>query len=196
VVTFTVTVTNSGPDLGVGVLANSTTPPGTTFASISASQGTCVTPAAGQSGPVSCTLGTIPAGGSATILLTLNVTATSGQSVSYETTVTSSSSDPNQANNTATRSVMVQVTTPPTITDARKLTEPFRIKLTGLNFQPGAQVFIGSSANPWPDVQCRSSTMLVIRRGRILKEQFPKGVPTRILVVNPDGGEDEFLFTR
>jgi uncharacterized repeat protein (TIGR01451 family) len=194
--TYTITVTNLGPDPATGVTVNSTTPAGTTFASLTTSQGSCITPAPGGTGPMSCALGSLTPGGSVTITLVVNVIAASGSTLTYTTSVTSSSADPNPGNNTATQDVGVQATQPPIITGARKLTNPFRVKILGFGFQPGARVFIGSSETSWPDVKYKSPRMLVLRRGGLLQDQFPKGQPTRIRVVNPDGGSDETLFTR
>src|SRR3954468_2109781 len=54
--TYTIQVTNVGPDSADGATLNDTTPTGTTFVSLSAPAGwTCMTPAVGVGGAVHCT---------------------------------------------------------------------------------------------------------------------------------------------
>ena len=72
----------------------------------------------------------------------------------------------------------------------------FRLKITGINFQPGIQVFIATSTTPWPNVSYKSSAALVLKKGDTLKAYFPKGVPVPIKFVNPDGGTATQYFTR
>jgi uncharacterized repeat protein (TIGR01451 family) len=83
--TYTITVTNLGPDAATNVVVTDTLPSGVTF--VSASPG-CVHSA----GVVTCNLGNIPAGDSVTI--TIVVTVTAPGTISNTATVTSDTLDP------------------------------------------------------------------------------------------------------
>ncbi len=74
--------------------------------------------------------------------------------------------------------------------------KPFRVKITGSNFQAGALVYIGESSTAWPSVKSKGSTQLLLRKGATLEAAFPAGVPTDIRIVNPDGGAVTVTFTR
>ena len=89
---YTVTVTNNGPSDAANVGVADLTPAGLTFVSNS---GACAT-------PYPCSLGTIAPGASAVVTTTMAVTAGFvGPSVSNTATVTSATSDPSSANNSA-----------------------------------------------------------------------------------------------
>jgi hypothetical protein len=196
-VTYTITVTNLGPEVANGVELTVPTPTGTTFASATSSQGTFTAPAAGATGTVTFTLGDIAANGTATATVVLNVTAPAGTILSFTATATTTSSDPDATNNTGTATTTVtEAIVPPNITNVQFLKDPFRVRITGTNFQPGIAVFIGNSATPWPNVRYKDSTSLTLKKGGSLKALFPKGVPVEIRVVNLDGGEDTFTVTR
>ncbi|HEX8071742.1 MAG TPA: FG-GAP-like repeat-containing protein [Pyrinomonadaceae bacterium] len=105
--TYTVTVTNGGPDPATNValteaLPNNPAPqPRATFGSFTTTQGTC-TPSAGQ---VACSLGTLASGASATV--TIQVTINGTGTATATATVNASEADPNGANNTATATTAV-----------------------------------------------------------------------------------------
>jgi uncharacterized repeat protein (TIGR01451 family) len=92
---YTITVTNSGPNAATGVSVTDTLPSGAGFVSVTPSQGTC----SGTS-TVTCNLGTIS--NLATATVTLAVTATAGGTLSNTASVASSSCDPVTGNNSAT----------------------------------------------------------------------------------------------
>jgi uncharacterized repeat protein (TIGR01451 family) len=62
--TYTLTITNAGPDEATNVVVTDTLPTGVNFGSVTASQGSC-----SGTGPVTCTLGTLTNGTTATITL-------------------------------------------------------------------------------------------------------------------------------
>jgi uncharacterized repeat protein (TIGR01451 family) len=93
--TFTITITNAGPDPATDVILTDTLPAGATLSSATASQGTC-----GGSGPVTCSLGTIASGSNATV--TLVVTPTQAGTASLTVSVAAAESDPDTGNNAAT----------------------------------------------------------------------------------------------
>ena len=88
IVTLTAVVTNSGPGTATGVTLTYTVPSGLELQSVSASQGEC----AGTSS-ITCELGTIEAGATATV--TIVVKALAGGSYSNVVDVTGDQSDPN-----------------------------------------------------------------------------------------------------
>lgn len=99
-VTFTLAVSNAGPAGATGVAVTDSLPAGLTLQSASASQGTCVT--TGNS--VTCQVGSLAAGASSSITLVTLATGTPG-TVTNTATVSSTSADPNAANNTSSAAV-------------------------------------------------------------------------------------------
>jgi uncharacterized repeat protein (TIGR01451 family) len=94
-VTFTVTVTNAGPDDATNVTLADVLPPGATVADVTATRGTC---ASGPDG-LTCALGSLPAAGTATVSYV--ATATSPGSLANGATVFGDERDPRPGNNTA-----------------------------------------------------------------------------------------------
>jgi uncharacterized repeat protein (TIGR01451 family) len=106
-ITYTIMVKNQGPDTALSLSMTDATPTGTNFASVTASGGSCTTPPVGGTGTVTCVLASQPKGATLTVSLVLNVTAQPGATIKDVATVTSGSSDPNAANNSATVSTTV-----------------------------------------------------------------------------------------
>jgi uncharacterized repeat protein (TIGR01451 family) len=111
-VTYTQSVTNLGTAIAAaGATLTQTTPPNTTFQSITTPAGwTCVSPAIGAAGTITCTAtGTIAVNGSANFTLVLQVSAStpSGTNIAESATATVSNVVPNLTTNTATASVVV-----------------------------------------------------------------------------------------
>jgi uncharacterized repeat protein (TIGR01451 family) len=104
--TYTLTVTNIGPDPATAVVVTDTLPPGVIFLSSSPSQGTC----SGTS-PVTCNLGNLATNASATVTILINPTVVG--TLSNSATVTSGTADPNPSNDSATASTTVSATPPP-----------------------------------------------------------------------------------
>ena len=92
-VTFTITVTNAGPDPATGVVVNDLLPSGYTFVSSTPSQGTY------NSGTGVWNVGNIAIGGNATLTIIATVNATG--SYTNTATVTGDQNDPNLTNNTS-----------------------------------------------------------------------------------------------
>jgi uncharacterized repeat protein (TIGR01451 family) len=105
--TFTVTVTNLGPDAAEGVVVQEGMPAGTAFVSASCSQGVVATPLPGGGGDIACTLGTLEPSSSATVTLVVDVTAPPGATITNTATATSTASDPDPTNNSASATVAV-----------------------------------------------------------------------------------------
>ena len=100
--TYTLTVTDNGPDMATGVVLTDNLPAGTTFVSADSTQGAC-----GHVGlVVTCTLGDMLKDAVVTITIVASAPNTTG-SITNAATVSSTSNDSNSSNNTATTSTAV-----------------------------------------------------------------------------------------
>jgi uncharacterized repeat protein (TIGR01451 family) len=108
ILAYTLIVTNGGPAVAQNVVVNDTLPGEVTYSSSLTTMGTCTYTAATTT--VSCTLGNLSVGSTATI--TINVTAVTFSSTAYSfntaTANSSITSDPNPANNTSTSQSTIQ----------------------------------------------------------------------------------------
>jgi len=82
----------------------------------------------------------------------------------------------------------------PTVTNIKKGQRPgrpatFKVKIYGTHFDPGVQVYIGGDTTPWDNVTWKNSGKILLKKGKKVKNKFPKGECTAIRIVNPDGGE-------
>jgi uncharacterized repeat protein (TIGR01451 family) len=101
--TYTLVVRNSGPLAATGVLLTDQLPKQAGSASATTTQGTC---SAKAKGIVTCNLGTIASGGSATVRITVKPTGP-GTLTNTATVTAASPRDPNTANNTASATTTV-----------------------------------------------------------------------------------------
>ncbi|MCW2598924.1 MAG: hypothetical protein JWM02_753 [Frankiales bacterium] len=101
--TYLVTVNSLGPNDATGVVVSDPLPANVTYVSATATQGSC----APLTGTVTCTLGTLATGGTATITIKVIPTAAAVGTLTNTATVTSNETDPNSANNTSTVTVTV-----------------------------------------------------------------------------------------
>ncbi len=104
-ITYTQMATNNGPLDAINASFSEAIPGSTTFQSLTAAVGwTCTTPAVGASGNISCTNPDVANGASGTFTLVVQVSpaTVSGTQITDTDSVSSGSSDPNLANNTAT----------------------------------------------------------------------------------------------
>jgi uncharacterized repeat protein (TIGR01451 family) len=99
-VTWTMVVTNNGPNGATGVTVADPVPAGTTFVSVASSAGTCTGGAV-----INCQLGSLPVGASVTI--TLVTTANAKGTLTNTATTVAQEQETNTANNTATATVVV-----------------------------------------------------------------------------------------
>ena len=100
-ITFTITLTNTGPDAATGVQVNDLLPAGLTFVSGTPSQGTYL------SGTGMWTVGTVTTGAPPTLAIVATVTG-SGAVTNTATISNSDQFDPNTANNSASATVSPQ----------------------------------------------------------------------------------------
>lgn len=98
---YTLTVTNNGPDAATGVVISETLPAGVTFDSTS---GCTEDPG----GVPTCTIGGLASGSSAIITINVTVDAGTTGSVSNSASVSSTSTDDNAANDSATENTIVE----------------------------------------------------------------------------------------
>jgi len=113
-ITYTQVVTNAGPSTATGASFTEVTPPNTTFFSLTPipSGWSCSTPIVGNAGTITCNNPTF-ATGSATFTLKVLVAAATpaGTAINDTATVSSSVTDPNSANNSATATDVVALAT-------------------------------------------------------------------------------------
>jgi uncharacterized repeat protein (TIGR01451 family) len=102
-ITWTIAVTNNGPDTDTGVTIADPMPGGNTFVSATSSQGTCTGGAI-----LNCNIGTMAAG--ATVTITLVTTPSAAGAQTNTVTVAGARPETNTANNQATATV--QITAP------------------------------------------------------------------------------------
>ena len=102
-VTYTVTVANAGPSNAANVSLGNPIPANTAFASLTSPAGwSCTTPAVGATGTVNCTTASL-APSTAVFTLVVDVfPGTTAATISSTATVSSSTSDPNVGNESAT----------------------------------------------------------------------------------------------
>ncbi len=120
-VTYTPVVTNNGPNSADGVTATFPIPASSTFVSISAPPAgwTCITPAAGGTGTISCTVPTMASLATANFSFIVNVNngTPAGYTLSETNSVTSNTPDSNTSNNQATATTLVEAETAGTYAD-------------------------------------------------------------------------------
>jgi uncharacterized repeat protein (TIGR01451 family) len=102
-ITYTITLTNSGPSAASAVSLTDSTPANTTFVSESQTTGpafSCSNPAAGGTGTTTCTIGLFPVG-TATFSITLHIAAATptGTVITNTANVSSTTADPNPTGN-------------------------------------------------------------------------------------------------
>lgn len=113
-ITYTQEVSNLGPTAATNPVFTQTTPVGTTFVSMTPPAGwSCITPAVGATGLITCTAnaGTMAANttsGNFTLVLAVDQTVAHGTTIQLPATVDMDEGDPTPANNTLTASTQVQ----------------------------------------------------------------------------------------
>jgi uncharacterized repeat protein (TIGR01451 family) len=104
-ITYHVGVANNGPSAAANVTLSDTLPAGTTFVSQTQTSGpafACTTPAVGASGTITCTIATLAPGAAAAFDFTFTIAPTTTGSIANTATVSTTTPDPNPANDSAT----------------------------------------------------------------------------------------------
>ncbi|HYN43993.1 MAG TPA: DUF11 domain-containing protein [Thermoanaerobaculia bacterium] len=124
--TWTVTVSNAGPDAAATVALVDTLPSGTTFVSLAAPGGwSCSVPAVGTTGTVSCSTASMPVGSAAfTIVAAVDGATPLGTVLSNTATVTSVTPDPDSADTSVTATTTVG--SPAVLSATKAVTGDFR----------------------------------------------------------------------
>jgi uncharacterized repeat protein (TIGR01451 family) len=105
--TYSITVTNNGPDAASNVNIQDAIPAGTNFNSVATTSGSCTAPAPGDTGTVNCTAPGLAPGSAITETLTVNVLAGLLSTITDTATVSSTTFDPtNNTSATATTTVV------------------------------------------------------------------------------------------
>ena len=100
ILTYTITVTNLGPNPATDVVLTDPVPQGTTFSG--ASPAASSAPPVGAGGTVTWNLGNLASGASVKLMMKVNVSLKGNALIVNTATVSASSTDPSPANNTAT----------------------------------------------------------------------------------------------
>ena len=104
-ISWTITVTNNGPDTQIGAMLDDALPGGTTFFSLVQNTGpaaACSTPGVGNAGSVNCSFPNLGSGVSAQFTLTATINPAFAGTLSNTATVSGTNADPNTNNNSAT----------------------------------------------------------------------------------------------
>ena len=113
-ITYTQVVTNAGPSTATAASFTETTPPNTTFVQLTPVPAgwSCILPAVGSAGTITCTNPSF-APGTASFPVVVKVTAgtAAGTAINNTATISSSTTDPNSANNSATATDVVALAT-------------------------------------------------------------------------------------
>ena len=143
VVTYTVRIDNNGPGAATAVSLTDTLPPGATFVSATSSVGTCGAPAGGS---FSCALGSLAAGGVATVAVQVRLPSAG---VWLNTATVSSPTPDNNANNntnanqaTAVNAANLRLTassSPATVVSGANYTYTLNVANLGPNDLPAGQ---------------------------------------------------------
>jgi uncharacterized repeat protein (TIGR01451 family) len=103
-VAYQLVVANGGPQVATGVVATDTLPPQTTFVSANTTQGTC----SQSSGVVTCDLGSVAAGGTATVtIVAATPTVTENTAITNVASVSALEPDPDPSDNSSTENTLV-----------------------------------------------------------------------------------------
>jgi uncharacterized repeat protein (TIGR01451 family) len=108
-ITYSLSVTNNGPDSALNVALTDTLPQGLSFVSALPSLGSCFE----MGGEVICSLGDIPSGGGAGVELVVTATATG--TLTNSASVSSDTADPNSADNSASQDTSVDPAPAPVV---------------------------------------------------------------------------------
>jgi uncharacterized repeat protein (TIGR01451 family) len=107
--TYTLSVTNNGPQDATGVTVTDPLPGNVHFNSVASTQGTCIRSATTKplpkNGTITCSLGNLAHGASASI--TIVVTTTTPRTLTNTATVVGNETDPNPLNNSSTATTTV-----------------------------------------------------------------------------------------
>ena len=173
-ITYTITVTNGGPNAAINAALSDTLPAGTTFNSFTSAAGwSCTTPAVNGTGTVNCTRLSVPLGPHV-FTLVVNAPAAPGP-VSNTATVTAAN-DSNGANNSSMTTTTVSViadlavtkTATPAAATGTNVTYNITLTNNGPNDAPGVSLsdtipanttFVSTTQNTGPLFSCTNPSV-------------------------------------
>ncbi|MGK2859513.1 MAG: DUF7507 domain-containing protein, partial [Thermoanaerobaculia bacterium] len=122
---WTITVTNAGPDAADTVAVDDTLPAGTTFVSLTAPGGwSCTTPAVGAGGTISCSIASLPVSSAVfTLTVAVDPSVLAGTVIPNTAIASSTTSDSDPVDNTATEMTTVAASADLSITKTDGVTE-------------------------------------------------------------------------
>jgi uncharacterized repeat protein (TIGR01451 family) len=175
VISYTITVTNNGPNPAINAALADTVPAGTTFSSLVSPGGwSCTTPAVNGTGTINCTIASMAVGSA---VFTLNVNGPAAPAtVSNTATVSSSSTDNTPGNNSSTANTNViftadlSINKTATATAAQGTNVTYNISLTNNGPNPATSVsltdalpanttFVSTAQNTGPAFSCTNPTV-------------------------------------
>ena len=177
---YTFTVVNNGPDPAASVTFTGSLPGGASFVSATPSQGSPCTEA---SGTVTCALGAIANGATATVSITVVPTSSGGASSTGTATSTANDFQPNDNSAsvfTSVREPRIVYGDDQTRSDLRRWTTRTGLGNVALTSQPGAK----SDPVISPD-----------RRTIAYWRQNPTTFASEIWLVDADGTDERFVYT-
>jgi uncharacterized repeat protein (TIGR01451 family) len=180
-VTWTMVVTNNGPNNATGVTVADPVPAGMSFVSVTASQGTCTGGAL-----VSCALGNLNVGASVTI--TLVTTSTTTGTITNTATTVAKEAETNTANNTASASVVVQGPFVPPVHYCTAVAVSPKQLFVGRKNTLTMKVTQHGKAKPGVKVRVKGSTISLVSRpsnGKGVIKQTVKPMKAGIVVFSP-----------
>jgi uncharacterized repeat protein (TIGR01451 family) len=167
-ITYTIDVTNAGPDSAATVTLTDAVPSGTTFKSISAPQGwSVVSPDVGSSGLVTCSIDSLPPGTATfTLVVTVDCAVADETAIENSATVSSATLDPDTDDLTATASTEASNPPPQISCPADKL---------AVTAQPGDGSVAVAYAAPTVTDNCPDPSVVCVPASGT---QFPVGTTT------------------
>jgi predicted extracellular nuclease len=185
VFSYSVMVSNAGPEAASTVGLSIPTQVGLRFTSLASPAGwTCATPASGTTGAVSCEIGSLASGTSDTFILTasLDCGIADASFVVQNLSVTSATGDPEPANNVA--SVTVDAVNPaPTIDSVIAL-----VVVPPIPGAPKAGAIVSDAALGSPIVNDNCAGVSVQRAGVPAGNLFPVGFTAVVYTATDSGG--------
>lgn len=116
-ITYTIPVSNGGPNSGAAVTVTDVVPTGTTFVSVTAPAGwSCTAPASGGTGTVTCSNPVLVNGATDTLTLVVNVNPSTTGTITNTANVSTTSTDLAAGNNSATATTTVNTSADLTVT--------------------------------------------------------------------------------
>jgi uncharacterized protein len=183
--TYSVMISNQGPDDASGVALSIPAQPGVRFSTLQSPAGwSCTTPAPGATGVVSCTAASLAAGAAATFVVTasLDCSVANAALVNQSVSVSGATPDPVPANN-LTAIAIAAANPPPTISGV--------LPLVVVSPVPGASragAVVGDAVLGLPSIADNCEGATLVRSGVPAGNLFPVGLTTVTYTATDSGG--------